>query len=65
MQVIRATVDRADAMGATDANYVRITSIDSQDALGYRGTGREEHSGENAPGEPKDPLADNGVGQLR
>ena len=65
MQVIRATADPRDAMGATDANYVRITCIDSQDALGYRGCGREEHSGENAPREPKSELADNDVGQLR
>lgn len=46
----------------TEEQCVRIRVIDSHDALGYRGVGREEHSGENSPAEPQDlttDLADN------
>jgi hypothetical protein len=67
MLVFRIGVDPSERLGATDANCTRITCIDSLDALGYRGCGREEHSGENAP-QPGDDLvaeiADNGVGQV-
>ncbi len=52
----------------TEAQCVRILAIDVMDALGYRGIGREEHSGENAPAEPPDlyaELADNSRDQLR
>ncbi len=46
----------------TEAQCVRIRVIDSWEALGYRGVGREEHSGENSPADPADldaELADN------
>ncbi len=46
----------------TEEQIVRIRVIDAFDSLGYRGVGREEHSGENAPRDPKDlleELADN------
>ncbi len=39
----------ADAKGATEDQMVSIREIDVLEALGYRGEGREEHSGENAP----------------
>ena len=51
-----------DAKGATEADCVVIDCIDGYEALGYRGEGREEHSGENAPAGPADlraELADN------
>lgn len=54
-------------MGATDSNCTRITSIDVYDAFGYRGCGREEHSGENSPVAPNDlfdELADNRAAQI-
>ena len=38
---------------STEALCERIRVIDAWDSLGYRGVGREEHSGENAPKEPK------------
>lgn len=38
-----------DAKGATEETIVRIDCIDGYEVLGYRGEGREEHSGENAP----------------
>ncbi|HSP16104.1 MAG TPA: hypothetical protein VLV78_15265 [Thermoanaerobaculia bacterium] len=46
----------------TEEQCVRIRVIDAWDSLGYRGVGREEHSGENSPAEPADlnaELADN------
>ncbi len=46
----------------TEEQCVRIRVIDSWEALGYRGVGREEHSGENSPSDPADldeELADN------
>lgn len=46
----------------TEAQIVRIRVIDAFDSLGYRGVGREEHSGENSPRDPDDlfeELADN------
>ncbi|HUJ12198.1 MAG TPA: hypothetical protein VL284_00280 [Thermoanaerobaculia bacterium] len=51
-----------DEKGATDSEVEKIHSIVGDEALGYRGAGREEHSGENAPIEPEnleDELADN------
>ncbi|HUJ15937.1 MAG TPA: hypothetical protein VLV86_12265 [Vicinamibacterales bacterium] len=62
MLVYRVDVPREDRRGATDSNCVHIQAIDSLDALGYRGCGREEHSGENAPLAPPTlelELADN------
>ncbi len=67
MLIVRTPVTAADRMGATDSNCTRITSIDVYDAFGYRGCGREEHSGENAPVPPDDlveELADNRAAQL-
>lgn len=55
-------VDPADRKGATDRNCTQIEVIDVLDSLGYRGCGREEHSGENAPRVEEDlaeELADN------
>lgn len=51
-----------DAKGATEQDCITIDCIDGYEVLGYRGEGREEHSGENAPLGPKDlsaELADN------
>lgn len=62
MLIVRTPVTAADRGGATDSNCTRIASIDVLDALGYRGCGREEHSGENAPTVVEDlydELADN------
>ena len=58
MLIFRTPIAKADRVGATDANCTRITAIDSLDALGYRGCGGEEHSGENSPLEPDDLLAE-------
>ena len=52
-----------DEKGATEDEVETINVIRGSEALGYEGSGREEHSGENAPREPKDlcdDLADNG-----
>ena len=52
---------------STEEQCVRIRVIDAWDSLGYRGVGREEHSGENSPVEPQDlasELADNRRRQL-
>ncbi|HEX9084388.1 MAG TPA: hypothetical protein VF836_06600 [Gemmatimonadaceae bacterium] len=51
----------------TEDQVERIGVIDAWESLGYRGVGREEHSGENAPHEPADldgELADNARGQI-
>ncbi len=51
-----------DEKGATEAQTEKIHAIVGSEALGYAGAGREEHSGENSPVEPKDlqdELADN------
>ena len=61
-------VDPRDRRGATDRNCQRIQAIDALDALGYRGCGREEHSGENAPAVAEDldgEIADNRDEQIR
>ncbi len=42
----------------TEEQCVRIRVIDSWEALGYRGVGREEHSGENSPRDPSDLFAE-------
>jgi len=68
MLVYRVDVSREDRKGATDSNCVHIQAIDSLDSLGYRGCGREEHSGENAPSLPatlSDELADNAREECR
>lgn len=68
MLTFRTPIAKADEGGATDTNCTRITAIDSFDALGYRGCGGEEHSGENSPVEPEDlldELADNRPSQIR
>lgn len=47
---------------STEALCERIRVIDAWESLGYRGVGREEHSGENGPTDPGDlygELADN------
>ncbi len=38
-----------DEKGATEADMQKIRTIKGDEALGYEGAGREEHSGENAP----------------
>ncbi len=51
-----------DEKGATEDEVEKIDVIRGAEVLGYEGSGREEHSGENAPREPKDlrdELADN------
>ena len=51
----------------TEDQCVRIYVIDAWDSLGYRGMGREEHSGENSPADPRDldeEMADNRGDQL-
>ena len=67
MLVVRISVAEADRKGATDSNCTRIVCIDSLDSLGYRGMGREEHSGQNPPSDRDDlaaELADNRAEQL-
>ena len=52
----------SDDKGATEDEIEKINVIRGNEVLGYEGSGREEHSGENAPKEPSDlqgELADN------
>src|SRR5581483_4259922 len=68
MLVVRTEVSPQERMGATETNCTRIVAIDAWDSLGYRGCGREEHSGEQGAEEPDDllmELADNRAEQLR
>jgi hypothetical protein len=47
---------------STEEQIEKIDVIDGAETLGYEGSGREEHSGENTPEESdgmKDDLADN------
>jgi len=52
-----------DDKGATENEVEKIDVIRGSEVLGYEGSGREEHSGENAPreesGDLKNDLADN------
>jgi hypothetical protein len=51
-----------DEKGATESQVEKIDAIIGNEALGYEGAGREEHSGENSPSESNkltDDLADN------
>jgi hypothetical protein len=48
----------ADAKGAIEEEFVRIECIDGYEVLGYRGEGREEHSGENTPRALEDQLGE-------
>ena len=51
-----------DEKGATEEQMEKIEVIRGSEVLGYEGAGREEHSGENSPSDPKklqDELADN------
>jgi hypothetical protein len=48
----------ADAKGAIEEDFVRIECIDGYEVLGYRGEGREEHSGENSPVALEDQLGE-------
>jgi len=51
-----------DEKGAVESEVVKIRAIRGSEVLGYEGSGREEHSGENSPELPKtldDELADN------
>ena len=67
MLVYRIGVTRAERQGATEENCVRIHAIDAWEALGYRGCGREEHSGEPVVPSRNDlasELADNRAGQI-
>ena len=52
-----------DEKGATEEEVEKIDVIRGSEALGYEGSGREEHSGENRPrpaNDVRDELADNG-----
>ena len=52
---------------STEEQTEKITAIVGSEALGYQGSGREEHSGENTPeetGSLADDLADNAVTDL-
>jgi hypothetical protein len=42
---------------STEEQNVKIDVIDGAEVLGYTGSGREEHSGENAP-KPSDGFTD-------
>ena len=44
----------ADAKGAIEEQMTDLSFIDPIDVLGYRGRGREEHSGENTPEKDED-----------
>jgi len=51
-----------DEKGATEDEVENIDVIRGAEALGYEGSGREEHSGENRPRQSndlRDDLADN------
>ena len=51
-----------DEKGATESQVEKIDAIVGNEVLGYEGSGREEHSGENSPRPPRDltdELADN------
>ena len=51
-----------DEKGAVESQVEKIDVIKGDEVLGYEGSGREEHSGENSPTAPKDlqdELADN------
>jgi hypothetical protein len=57
-----------DEKGATEEDNQKIDVIRGAEVLGYEGTGREEHSGENSPvraNDPRDELADNKPEDLR
>ena len=52
--------------GATEDKVERIQEIHGSEVLGYKGEGREEHSGQTATNDlsdPKDDLADNDLRQ--
>ena len=52
--------------GATEENGERIKEIHGSEVLGYKGEGREEHSGQTATddlSDPKSDLADNDAKQ--
>jgi hypothetical protein len=57
-----------DEKGATEEQMEKISAIKGSEALGYEGSGREEHSGENSPrksGKLTDELADNKPDQVK
>jgi hypothetical protein len=57
-----------DEKGATEDQMEKIEVIRGSEVLGYEGSGREEHSGENVPREPDSltsELADNKPDQLK
>ncbi|MEO8216684.1 MAG: hypothetical protein ABI718_06335 [Acidobacteriota bacterium] len=63
---ITAEADGPDDKGAVESEVERIGTIKGDEALGYEGEGREEHSGENEPAKDEtleDELADNASGQ--
>ncbi len=61
MSDVKTIRDDASGPGATEENMEKIREIHGSEALGYGGSGREEHSGQNAPVEQSaiDDLADN------
>ncbi|MGZ4810778.1 MAG: hypothetical protein ACXVJT_02955 [Thermoanaerobaculia bacterium] len=44
--------------GATEDNVEKIKEIHGSEVLGYKGEGREEHSGQTATNDLTDPRAD-------
>lgn len=57
-----------DEKGATESQVEKIQTIKGGETLGYEGSGREEHSGENSPRASKnlsDDLADNKPEQVK
>lgn len=57
-----------DEKGATEEQVQKIDTIKGDEVLGYEGSGREEHSGENSPrksGKLTDDLADNKPEQMK
>jgi hypothetical protein len=57
-----------DEKGATEEQTKKIDAIDVNDALGYEGSARGEHSGQNTPREKEkmsDHLADNRPDQVK
>ena len=58
-----------DEKGATEADMEKIDAIKGDEVLGYEGSGREEHSGENSPRKQgnklTDDLADNKPDQIK
>ena len=62
------TKEPREEQGATEEQNQKIDAIVGDEALGYEGSGRGEHSGQNPPDEKdrlKDSLADNRPDQMK